>query len=184
MAGSGNRVYGFYNKTCGLGPQYFGDYLNGKVCPTKTMTLYYRLTVSPTDASENASRTNFVTDPVIDTFRGMGNRYMVESDFVTYNQNIITFVGMRTPGNSVFNNNMYNETVCISVGSSFIQAIANYVDNNNTSETLTPSIEYAITTKTGIFTDFNKLVINFYNNKYPLKGYEGYGPIRTVNLSY
>ena len=27
MAGNGNRVYGFYNKTCGLGPKYFGDYL-------------------------------------------------------------------------------------------------------------------------------------------------------------
>lgn len=184
MAGSGNRVYGFYNKTCSLGPQYFGDYLNGKVCPTKTMTLYYRLTVSNTDPTPNRSSTDFVTIPVIDTYRGVGNRYMVDSDFVTYNTNIITFVGIRTPGNSIFDKNMYNETVCINVGSSFIQAVSNYVDNNNTFETITPSIEYAITGKTGIFTDYNKFVINFYNDRNPLKGYEGYGPIRTVNLSY
>jgi hypothetical protein len=184
MAGSGNRIYGFYNKSCGLGPEYFGDYLNGKVCPSKKMTLYYRLTVSNTNSSPNRSVTNFVTDPVIDTYRGIGNRYMVDSDFLTYNQNIITFVSMRTPANPpVFDKNMYNETVCINVGSSFIQAVANYVDNNNTFETLIPYVEYAITAKTGIFTDFNKLVINFYNDTYPLKGFEGYGPIRTVNLS-
>ena len=74
----------------------------------ETMTLYYRLTVSPTDSTENASRTNFATVPVIDTFRGMGNRYMVDSDFVTPNKNIITFVSMRTPENlPVFDNNMY-----------------------------------------------------------------------------
>ena len=147
------------------------------------MTLYYRLTVSNTDPTPNRTVTNFVTDPVIDTFRGIANRHMVDSDFVTYNENIITFISMRTPGNLVFDKNMYNETVCITVGSSYIQATSNYVDNNTTFETLTPYVEYAITGKTGIFTDFSKLVINFYNNTHPLKGYEGYGPIRTVNLS-
>ena len=147
----------------------------------ETMTLYYRLTVSPTDSTENASRTNFATVPVIDTFRGMGNRYMVDSDFVTPNKNIITFVSMRTPENlPVFDNNMYNETVCINVGSSFIQGVSNYVDNNNTFETIIPYVDYSVTTASGIFKNFNNIRINFYNDKNPLKGFEGYGPIRTV----
>ena len=150
----------------------------------ETMTLYYRLTVSPTDSTENASRTNFATVPVIDTFRGMGNRYMVDSDFVTPNKNIITFVSMRTPENlPVFDNNMYNETVCINVGSSFIQGVSNYVDNNNTFETIIPYVDYSVTTASGIFKNFNNIRINYYNNKNPLKGFEGYGPIRTVVLS-
>jgi hypothetical protein len=183
MAGTGNRVYGFYNKTCGLGPQYFGDYLNGNVCPTKTMTLYYRLTVSPTNPELNKSITNFVTDPV--TYSGIENRYMVDSDFVTYNTNIITFVGTRTPANPpIFDKNMYNDTVCITVGSSFIQAVANYEDNNIGPEALVPYVDYHVTTTSGIFKNFNNIRINFYNDKNPLKGFEGYGPIRTVNLSY
>jgi hypothetical protein len=35
MSGHAKRVYEFYNNTCGLGPQYFGEYLKNNVCPGK-----------------------------------------------------------------------------------------------------------------------------------------------------
>ena len=35
MSNQGNRVYSYYNSRCGLGPQYFVDYLRGDLDPQK-----------------------------------------------------------------------------------------------------------------------------------------------------
>lgn len=144
----------------------------------ETMTLYYRLDVSPTDSRPNKSTTNFVTDPV--TNSGIGNRYMSNKDFSGYTKDIISFTGIRTRANGVFDKNMYNETVCITRGLDLIQAVANYEDSGTTSETTVKSQEFAITGATGIFKNFKKLVINYFNDEKP---FEGKGKVRTVLFS-
>jgi hypothetical protein len=191
MSNQANRIYGFYNARCGLGPQYFVDYLQGNVCPQRKMVLYYRLTGSPNNANDNASRTKFVTDPSQNTvYRGISNRYMTESDFISYNTNIITFVGSRTPENQNLPEeqrvpDIYNETVNISVEpyeTNYIQASANYLDTGSGFETERQFVNYGVTTASGIFKGFTNIRINFYNNGNP-PGYEGLGPVRIVTIT-
>jgi hypothetical protein len=150
----------------------------------ETMTLYYRLDNSKDDKNLNSSVTNFVTKPVTDRYAAISNRYMCDSTFSKPNSDIISFIGTRTPKNSVFDKNMYYNSVCITSGLDLIQAVANYEDNGNSVETKVESQEFVITGKTGKFSKFNKLVINFYNDTdNQLAGFEGYGPIRTVVFS-
>lgn len=176
MSGSIGRVYSFYNQNCGLGPQYFNNWLDGKVCPSKKMTLYYRLSTEPGyDASTNASNTKFVTDPTLDTYRGISNRYMTESDFQTYNTNILTFIGYRTPSNEELIPemrvpDMYNETINVNIEPydiNFIQATANYIDNGSGLATTVPFVDYKVNIATGIFNGFTNMRINFYNDGNP-----------------
>jgi hypothetical protein len=103
------------------------------------ITLYYRLTISPEDNSDNYSVSNFVTDPVVTAFRGISNLYMTESDCRTYNKTILTFQSLRTPTNTSLPGeckvpSMYNETVNINVpdnnnnyDKNYVQAVANYI---------------------------------------------------------
>jgi hypothetical protein len=194
MSGHAKRVYAFYNNTCGLGPQYFEDYLKGSVCPIKSMTLYYRLTISPQDSTSNQSVTNFVTDPVVNTFRGIGNMYMTESDWTTYNKNILSFVSMRTPKNTSLPvelqvPNIYNETLNLNMSpnydTNYIQAVANYVDNGTEFETTISFVDYKVTTASGIFNGFKNVRVNFYNDGFP-PGYTGttsLGPVRVMTIT-
>jgi hypothetical protein len=191
MCGSLGRVYSFYNQTCGLGPSNFNNWLDGKVCPSKKMTLYYRLSTEPVhDISSNSSNTNFVTDPSINTYRGISNRYMTNSDFTTYNTNILTFIGYRTPSNELLIPemrvpDMYNETISINIEpyqDNFIQATANYIDTGTGLATTNPFIDYKVSIATGIFNGFTNMRINFYNNGNP-PGHTNLGKVRIVNLT-
>jgi hypothetical protein len=196
MSGHAKRVYGFYNNTCGLGPQYFGEYLKNNVCPGKKITLYYRLSISPEDSDPNYSVTNFVTDPVITAFRGISNLYMTESDWRTYNKTILTFQSLRSPTNTSLPPeckvpSMYNETLNINVpdnnnnyDKNYLQAAANYIDNSDGFATTTPFVEYGITMSGGIFSGYTKIRINFYNDGFP-PGYTGttsLGPVRVMEI--
>lgn len=171
MSNQGNRVYGFYNSRCGLGPQYFVDYLRGDVCPQRKMTLYYRLSVAPDNSQDNASRTKFVTDPSANTYRGISNRYMTESDYTTYNTNILSFIGYRTPKNTSLSSpvqvpDIYNETLNISIQpyeKNFIQAVADYLDTGTTFETTIPYVDYKVTTASGVFSGFTNVRVEFFN---------------------
>ena len=60
--------------------------------------MYYRTNISETNPETNATVTRVVTVPEIETFRGLSNRYMTQKDWTTYNKNILTFAGYRTPG--------------------------------------------------------------------------------------
>ena len=147
----------------------------------ETMTLYYRLDKTEDDKDANGSVTNFVIDQEKGRYSAITNRYMTNNDFSTYNSDIISFVGTRTPKNSVFDKNMYHNSVCINSGSDFIQAVANYQDDGLGVETTVKSQEFAITAKTGKFSKFKKFVINFYNDRNRLNGFNG--RVRTVVLS-
>ena len=191
MSNQGARIYSYYNATCGLGPQYFVKYLQGDVCPQRKMVLYYRITVSPTDISDNASRTKFDTTPSApDIYRGISNRYMTERNFIDYNTNILTFVGSRTPKNPTLPSNLqvpdiYNETVNISIEpyeSNYIQASANYLDDGSGFETTVSSVNYTVTAASGIFEGFTNVKIDFFNNGDP-PGYKNLGPVRIVTIT-
>jgi len=193
MSNQANRVYSFYNATCGLGPEYFVDYLKGNVCPQRQMVLYYRLTVSPSDSTNNSSNTDFVTDPAgTGIYRGIENRFMVESDFVTYNKNMLTFIGYRTPKNPAFNSNptiqvpdLYNETININIEpyeNNFIQASANYIDEGSGFETSVPYVDYTVSAASGVFAGFKNIRIIFYNNGNP-PGFTGLGKVRKVIIT-
>ena len=193
MSGQEKRVYGFYNNTCGLGPQYFGEYLKHNVCPVKKITLYYRLSISPENSDPNYSETIFVTDPTTDTFRGISNLYMTEPNWTTYNKNILSFVSMRTPKNTSLPEecqvpSMYNETLNITVfpnyDKDYLEASANYIDNSDGFSTTVPFVDYGINNAGGIFSGYTKIRINFYNNGFP-PGYTGttsLGPVRVMEI--
>lgn len=192
MSNQANRIYGYYNARCGLGPQYFVDYLQGNVCPQRKMLLYYRLDISPINENDNSSRTTFDTTPSEPTiYRGISNRFMTESNFLDYNTNIITFVGSRTPKNTDLPAvnlqvpDIYNETISISIApydSNFIQATANYLDPGSGFETQRQFVDYGVTTASGVFKGFTNLRITFYNNGDP-PGHVGLGPVRVVTIS-
>jgi hypothetical protein len=155
-----------------------------------TIKLYYRLDVSPTDPGVNTSSTTFPTDPVADTYRGITNRYMVEQNFVTYNTNILSFVGYRTPKNIDLDTylqvpDLYNETININVEpyiNNYIQASANYVDSGSSFVTTVPFIDYTVSAASGIFNGCKNIRINFYNDGNP-PGYTGLGKVRIVTIT-
>ena len=192
MSNQGNRIYGFYNSRCGLGPEYFIPYLRGEVCPQKKMVLYYRLTIDPNNETDNSSRTIFVTDPSANTYRGISNRYMVDSDYETYNTNILTVSGYRTPKNETLPleiqvPDIYNETFNISIPpykTNYIQAVADYIDPGSGFETTIPYVNYTVTGASGVFSGFTNMRIDFYNKGNP-PGYanQDLGPVRTVTIT-
>jgi len=155
------------------------------------MILYYRLSIKPDDDRSNSSKTEFLTR-IISTYRGLTNCYMTESDFQTYNKNILTITGYRTPANATVPSNirvpdMYNETICINVepyNDNFIQATANYIDTGTGFETMVPFIDYKVSIASGIFNGFTNMRINFYNDGNP-PGYPsgGLGKVRIVTLT-
>jgi len=161
-------------------------------CPPETLKFYYRLTVSSSDSTNNSSQTDFVTDPADPgTYRGIQNKFMVNSDYETYNQNIITFVGYRTPRNTSLPSNLqvpdlYNETVSINLypysTNNYIQASANYVDESGGFETTVPFVDYTVMAASGVFEGYKNFRIRFFNDGNP-PGYTGLGPVRIIELT-
>ena len=122
----------------------------------ETLTLYYKLDGSSPSLS-NPSVTNFVTKPLY--------LYMTDSTFSKQNSDIISYSKTRTPPNPpVFDKNMYNKTIGINSGSSFIQLVINYPEEGV--EIKSYSQEFAISAATGKFRNFTKCIIN-YNDENP-----------------
>jgi hypothetical protein len=194
MSSQAARIYNYYNAQCGLGPEYFIPYLQGEVCPQKKIELYYRLTISPENSDPNRSFTDFLTDPSgTGIFRGISNRFMVNNDFITYNKNILSFVGYRTPRNTSLPLNLqvpdiYNETINISLpganndySQDYIQGVANYLDEGTGFETQVSKVDYVVSAASGIFSGYKIIRINFFNNGDP-PGFSGLGPVRIVEI--
>lgn len=144
-----------------------------RCCP-RTLVLYYRLSISDNDPTDNASRTNFVTDPTAPgIYRGISNRYMNEEDYIEYNKNILTYVGFRTPKSTTLPTNLqvpdiYNETLNITVPpyeQNFVQAVNNYLDPGSGIETLLPTTTFKITAASGIFKEYTKIKIEYFNGE-------------------
>ena len=133
-----------------------------------------------------------MTEGLEGTYRGITNRFMVDNDFVTYNTNILTFIGFRTPKNPDLDSrpdlqvpDLYNETINVNVEpylENYIQASANYVDSGSSFVTTVPFIDYSVSAASGIFKDCKNLRINFYNDGDP-PGYTGLGKVRIVTIT-
>ena len=158
-------------------------------CPKNPITLYYRVSKSPTDPTTNASTTDYLTKEP--TYSGIENRYMVNSNFVTYNKDIVTFIGTRTSSNTDLPENMqvpnmYNETISINLsplyGDNYIQATANYIDSGSDFETTLPFVNYKVSIASGIFKGYKNVKVNYYNSGNP-PGYTNLGPVRIVTIS-
>lgn len=154
----------------------------------KKIKMYYRLDMSPTDKENNASSTRFVCVPEIDTYRGIENRYMTYEDFVTYNSDLITFIGYRTPSKLLSNGltipALYNETININVypyDENYISASANYIDDGSSFQTSGDEVIYSVNCAMGMFKGFKYLKIKFYNDGNP-PGKTNLGPVRIVTI--
>jgi hypothetical protein len=160
-------------------------------CPPPEIKLYYRVDTSPTDPGVITSSTVFVTDPVVGPYRGITNRFMTQNDFVTFNKNMLTFIGYRTPRNPALAPNLqvpdlYNETLSINIEpylENFIQATANYVDEGTSFVTTIPFIDFTVSAASGIFKGYKNVRINIYNDGDP-PGYPGgLGKVRVMTIT-
>jgi hypothetical protein len=159
-------------------------------CPPPEMKLYYRLDASPTNPGINTSSTVFLTDPVINTYRGITNRFGTQNDFVTLNKNIITFIGYRTPKNPALPAylqvpDLYNETLNFNVEpylENFIQATASFADEGSDFDATIPFANYTVSAASGIFKGYTNVRINFYNDGNP-PGFTGVGRVRIATIT-
>lgn len=96
---------------------------------------------------------------------------MVEDDYVTYNKNILTYVGYRTPRDTALPTNLqvpdiFNETLNITVppyDQNFVQAVNNYLDPGSGIETQIDTTTFKITAASGIFREYTKVKIEYFN---------------------
>lgn len=134
-----------------------------------TITLYYK--TRNTSGQNNASETVFVCEPANGPYRGIENRFMTNATYTTYTNDILTFIGYRTPGATVNGQKipaLYNETVTINsfpYEDNFIQATANYIDEGTSFITEIPFINYAVSASSGIYAGYKQLRINIFNDK-------------------
>jgi len=129
-----------------------------------TITLYYKLNVENSVVT-NATLLTFI--PYIGSsspYSGLENLYMTDSNW-NPNQDIITFIGYRTPGNDALQlPPLYCETVIIKTAhGDFISGLANYVDNGSSFVTTTAFENYAVTCASGIFSGYKNIQIVFNN---------------------
>ena len=134
-----------------------------------TIRLYYK--TRNTSDLNNASETIFVCDPEDGPYRGIENRFMTNETYTTYTNDILTFIGYRTPGDTINGTiipALYNETLTINslpYEDNFIQASANYVDEGTSFITEVPFVNYTVTASSGIYAGYKNVKIIFFNDK-------------------
>jgi hypothetical protein len=136
------------------------DINNSPAVTPETITLYYKLTTTGT----NATSVNFLNNA--DTYTGVNNRYMTNADG-TYNQDIITYFGYRTPGSVDLGiPALYCETVIIKTPQGdLISGLANYVDGGSGFVTSSPYENFAVTCASGKFAGYKNIKVSYYPDK-------------------
>lgn len=135
----------------------------------ETIVLYYKTLNN--EGTNNAAETKFICDPLEGPYRGIENRYMTNESYTTNTNDILTFVGYRTPGVTINGTSippLYNETLTITslpYEDNFIQATANYIDNGSSFASEVPFINYSVTGSSGIYAGYNNVKIVIYNNR-------------------
>ena len=134
------------------------------------ITLYYRRDKSPINRQSNAVITNFLVEPSQSTGVYFGNtkRNMSEKGWLVYNNDVISFDGLRTAelvqiiGDQVVATPaLFQETVTITSpveGSpneiDYIQAYAMYPDGGSGEATSVDSVRFKVTAGKGKFRDY------------------------------
>lgn len=126
-----------------------------------TITLYYKLSQTGTP---NSTDVEFLNNA--DTYTGITNKFMTDS-YGSYNQDIITFIGYRTPGDvSLGIPSLFCETVMIKTSQGdFISGLANYEDNGSGSITSTSYQNFAVTCASGNFAGYKNIKITYFADK-------------------
>lgn len=122
-----------------------------------TITLYYKLAQTGT---KNSTNVQFLNNS--DTYTGITNRFMTNASG-SYNQDIITFIGYRTPGDdSLGIPNLFCETVMIKTPQGdFISGLANYIDNGSGRVTSSSYENFAVTCASGNFAGYKNIKITY-----------------------
>lgn len=137
--------------------------------PDNSITLYYKTRNALNE--NNASETIFVCEPSDGPYRGIENRFMTNERYTTYTNDILTFIGYRTPGttiNGITIPSLYNETVSINsipYDNNFIQGAANYIDEGTSFASEVPFINYSVTGASGIYEGYKNITIYIFNDK-------------------
>lgn len=174
MSNQANRIYSYYNARCGLGPEYFIDYLKGTAC-RKPLELYYKLYLDNNQITPTFSLTQIQTNNL--SHAGMITLFGTNQDYTNFTEDLFIFNGIRNPGKNITTGitipPTYYETITIQskpYETNIIEGVCNYVDTANTPETSIDFLEYNVTTATGIFKDYTKMSLYLNNtNMYTRK---------------
>jgi hypothetical protein len=138
------------------------------------ITLYYTITLpGQTIVDSNASSVIYQTIPSNGPYSAYKTHYMCEEDYVTPTDYLISFIAHRTYIDSNLGiPGMYNKQVFIIAPpyetletSNMITAVGNYIDRGTTGSTTREYINYNVTSATGIFDGYKKLIIFYDNSK-------------------
>ena len=131
---------------------------------TLLTTLYYRVSISPTDPSDNGTRITF-TNPQ-NSFAGIANSFMMDANGKA-NKDVISSIGYRTDGNNNLGEYsiypLFNETLNIQTKTGFISAVAVYSDSGSGFISETPYTQYAVSATSGEFVG-GKIVTIYFDN--------------------
>lgn len=132
------------------------DINNSPAVTPETITLYYKLVTTGTNATSVDLLNN------ADTYTRLNNRYMTNADG-TYNQDIITYFGYRTPGSVDLGiPSLFCETIIIKTeDGDLISGLANYVDGGSGSATTTPYENFAVTCASGKFAGYKNIKVTY-----------------------
>lgn len=138
------------------------------------LTLYYFLYEQPGNVL-NATETLFVTNPSnTGVYRGITNRFMSNSTYDSYTNDIISYISIRTPGSTnpgIFEKDMYNEILTINslpYQDNYIQATCNYQDTSDDYATTVSENNFLVTAASGKFKNYSNIKIT-YDNTNPRK---------------
>jgi len=167
MSNQANRIYGYYNARCNLGPEYFIPYLKGYAC-RPPLEYYYKLYLNSGDPAYTASERTSPTG----AYAGIVNLYTTSKDYTTFNtDNLITFEGVRNPAGTIEPGvtipATYHETMVLQVypyETNIIEGTANYLDSASNLPTSIPLLNFNVTVAKGIFEGYTNLTL-YLNNQ-------------------
>jgi hypothetical protein len=162
MSYQGNRVYGYYNARCGLGPAYFVDYLKGNAC-RPSLEYYYKLYLD--DGADAYTSTQITTDN--SSYAGIVNTYSTSSDYTTFNTaNLFTFNGIKNPSATIEGGitipSTYYEIITLQTepyNTNIIEGSVNYIDESSSLETSVPVLNVNVSVAKGIFEGYSKMTL-------------------------
>jgi hypothetical protein len=159
-----NNVKKFLNniKACCIKVKYYN--FNCVKSDITELELYYNIIVE-NGVIVNQVILDFIPYiPSQSTYSGLTNQKMINKDG-TQNNNILNFIGYRTPANKNLNvPALYDEIVSILMeDGSYVSAQKLYIDDGSSFVTTTPYTIYDITTSSGIFKNYKFIKIIFDN---------------------
>lgn len=165
-----NRIYNYYSQTCGLGPEYFKDYLIGTAC-RPPLEFYYKL-YEQDGETPVYSFTQHTTDNGL--YSGIVTLFGTNKNYKTFNTNeLFSFLGTKIPSKTIATGvnipSVYHEVINLQVepfDDNSIVGTSKYFDESTELETTKKIIEYSVTIATGIFNGYNKITL-FTNNDDP-----------------